>query len=473
MLTSAATTLVLGMAATSVLARLLQPADFGLLAMVFALTAIAERFKDIGLGRATVQKKELTHPEVSNLFWLNVAVGCGICLSVSALSGSIARFYHEERLAHVAMLLSTTFIFGGLTIQHQALLTRQMRFLATGTIGTGSVAVSNAVAIVLALKGYGYWSLVWRELVRSVITAAATFACCPWVPGLPKAQINVSSQLRFGRDITIFNIVTYFTSSVDQILLGRFGGATALGLYRQAFQLVMLPVNQITSPLTSVAEPLFSALQDEHAKYKAVFQKTVTLVSLISMPIGAGLFVCAKPIVALLLGPRWAEAVVLVKILAVASFIRPAISTIGFVMITCGKTARYATLGILDSIALATAVSVGVIWGAKGVAVGHVVATYLVFLPFVWWALKDTPVELRTWLRPNARPAICSVTMAAILCGLSGLVSFGSTFGSLAVLVVMGVCCYLGLLYFLPGGKKLLSDLLRDGRSSFSASTLS
>jgi PST family polysaccharide transporter len=182
MLTSSIASLVLTIAATSALARILSPSDFGLLAMVFALTAIAERFKDIGLGRATVQKKELTHSEVSNLFWLNLTVSIAISLSISLLSGAIARFYHEQRLTHIAMLLSLTFVFGGLTIQHQALLNRQMKFLATGVVGISALIVSNALAIVLALKGAGYWSLVWREIARSVIVAIGTFIACPWIP---------------------------------------------------------------------------------------------------------------------------------------------------------------------------------------------------------------------------------------------------------------------------------------------------
>jgi PST family polysaccharide transporter len=208
LLTSGAANFVISLTATSVLARILMPADFGLLAMVFALTAVAERFKDIGLGRATVQKKEVTHSEVSNLFWLNAAVGAGLCVTISVLSGAIARFYHEQRLTSIAIALSTTFLFAGLTIQHQALLNRRMRFLATGTIGTGALAASNVCAIILALKGYGYWALVWREIVRSILIAVATWISCPWVPGLPDRQTNVSQQMRFARDITFFNIVT-------------------------------------------------------------------------------------------------------------------------------------------------------------------------------------------------------------------------------------------------------------------------
>ncbi len=465
MLTGEGANFVVNVAATSILARILMPADFGLLGMVFALTVIAERFKDIGLGRATVQKKEVTHSEVSNLFWLNAVVGLGICLSISMLSHAIAGFYREQRLMHIALALSTTFVFAGLTIQHQALLNRRMKFFASSVIGTGALAVSNILAITLALKGYGYWSLVWREIARSFLIATATFVACPWVPGLPDHKKKVSQQMRFGRDITLFNVVTYFTASVDQILLGRFSGAGALGLYRQAFQSVMLPLNQLTSPIHSVSEPLFSALQDDVAKYRRVFLKTVSTLSLITMPLAAGVFVCSKPMILLLLGQRWSGAVDIAKILAIAGFIRPAISSIGFVMVSCGKTARYLALGVLDSIALVAAVSVGVMWGARGVAVGHVAATYTVFLPFVWWALKDTPVDISLWLRAIARPAVCSLLMAAILYLLSDLILFKNNLAALSFLVPVGVVCYFAGMLALPGGKRILSELLLDCRS--------
>ncbi len=466
MLTSGTANFVITIAATSVLARILLPADFGILGMVFALTAIAERFKDIGLGRATVQKREISHAEVSNLFWLNAGVGVGICLLIAILSPAIAAFYHEQRLTYVAIALSTTFLFAGLTIQHQALLSRRMRFLATGSIATGSLAVSNVFAIVLALKGYGYWSLVWKEILRSILVAVATWIVCPWIPSGPDRKTKVTHQMRFGRDITLFNIVTYFTSSLDQMLLGRFRGATVLGIYRQAFQLIMMPMTQVTSPMHGVSEPLFSSLQDDLPKYRKIYGKTVSTLSLITMPIAAGVFICSKQIVLLFLGQRWSGAVEIVKILAVSAFIEPAISTIGFVMVTCGKTARYALIGLLDSVAMAVGVSVGVMWGAAGVAVGHVAATYVVFLPFVWWAFKGTPVALSLWLKAIARPAICSLFMLAMLYISSVTIPFKNNLTALSFLVPVGILCYFGAMLALPGGKRSLGELWRDSQSA-------
>jgi PST family polysaccharide transporter len=453
--------LLLNIASTAVLARVLFPADFGLLGMVLALTAIAERFKDVGLSTATVQKKEITHEEVSKLFWLNTLVGFLISLALVLLSGIVARFYRDQRLTALTIAVSSTFVFSGLTIQHQALLNRQMRFGALALINFGSQVLSSILAIVLALKGFSYWSLVWREISRSIISAIATWVLCPWVPGLPDRKTDASRLITFGRDITLFNLVTYTTRSLDQVLLGRFGGAMALGLFRQAFQLIMVPVNQVTGPVQAVAEPAFSALQGNIARYRKGFEKVVTTLGVISMPIAAGVFVCSKYIVMLLLGPKWAGAIPILRILAVAVFVRPVVSTMGFVMVTCGKTGRYAMIGLVDSLVLSAAVSIGVVWGRIGVALGHVAATYAVFLPLLWWALKGTPVDVKLWFRAVMRPTVASVIMAVIVYFLSSVVSVASAIRALCSLVPVGMVTYFVILMMLPGNS-MLRELLSD-----------
>lgn len=458
--------LLVTIGATSVLARILVPADFGLIGMVFALTAIAERFKDIGLGRATIQKQTITHSEISNMFWLNAAIGFAIALAISALSGVIAGFYHERRLTSIAIVLSLTFIFSSVTIQHEALLMRRMRFGTASMISTGSQVLSSLVAILLAVKGFGYWSLVWREISRSIIVAAATWMWCPWIPSLPDRRTRMSHLMSFGRDITVFNLVTYFTRSVDQMLLGKFAGANALGIYRQAFQLIMMPLNQLTSPMQSVSEPIFSAVQDELSKYRMGFEKAVSAISLVTMPVAAGVFICAKPMVLLLLGPKWAAAEGPLKILSAAAFLRPAISTMGFVMVTSGKTTRYAILGILDSLVLILAIVIGLKWGPSGVAFGHLAATYAVFLPFLWWAFKGTPVSLRLWLGSVEYPAICSIAMAIAVYSLSKVRPESNNLESLLYSVTAGIVCYSGAMLMFPGGRFKVQEVFCDCRQA-------
>jgi hypothetical protein len=150
-------------------------------------------------------------------------------------------------------------------------------------------------------------------------------------------------------------------------------------------------------------------------------------------------------------------------------FIKPAITTVGYVMISRGKTARYAVLGIFDSVTLAVAVSAGVMWGARGVAIGNVAATYVAFLPLVWAALRDTPVNLSMWLRSIARPAACSLFMVATLYVFSSLVPFKNNLTALLSYVSVGGLSYVVGMLILPGGKRVLRELLYDCQSAFGA----
>jgi len=461
-LTGESLNLILNIASTSVLARLLMPVDFGLLGMVFALTAIADRFKDFGLSTATIQKKEISHSEVTNLFWINAAVGFTISLFISLLSGTIANFYHEQRVTYIAIVISTTFVFSGLTIQYQALLRRRMQFGAIAVINTGSHVLSSILAIVLALRGHAYWSLVWKEVSRHILVAIGTWALCPWIPGLPDRKTNVARLILFGRDITVFNLITFFTKSVDQILLGKFSGANALGIYRQAFQLIMVPAAHLTYPIHAVSESAFSVLQNDALKYRRAFQKTVTALSMATMPLAVFVFLYPKQIILLLLGARWSSAENILQILALAAFVRPAISTMGFVMITCGKTARYAVLGLIDSIVLLAAVGLGINWGPTGVASGHVAATYIVFLPLLWCAFRGTPVDLTLWAQAIVRPAISSLLMAGVLYLLSSLITFENSISAISFSAFVGAMCYLAAWMTLPGGRPILREFLSD-----------
>ena len=291
-----------------IMARLLSPEHFGLIGMVTALLAFTERFKDLGLSLATVQRKEITHEQVSVLFWINAGIGTLIMVMVAALSPVIAWFYNDNRLIWISLALSTSIIFGGLTIQHEGLMRRQMMFGRLGWIQVQATMLSVVVGIALAWMGYGYWSLVWKEVLRTAYIAASTWIACGWLPGMPVRGSGVRSMIRFGRDVTGFDLINVTSRSLDQILIGKVWGAVSLGFYRQAFQLIALPVTLFQFPVQYVAEPTLSTVQHDDEKYRSYFKKIVALVSFISMPIAVYLWVYSKQVIIVLLGEKWVDA---------------------------------------------------------------------------------------------------------------------------------------------------------------------
>src|SRR5262245_55314580 len=179
---------VLRFGSTAILARLVLPEHFGLVMMITAVTSIADQFRDLGLSTVTVQRSEITYEEISNLFWVNVGAGLLIAVVVCATSPLLAVYYKEPRLIVPTCFLATNFVWGGLMVQHQALLTRQLKLGYTSTIRLLSSLFSTVLAVALAWKGFGYWALVWREFVRCGLLALGMWAAFPWMPGLPSRR---------------------------------------------------------------------------------------------------------------------------------------------------------------------------------------------------------------------------------------------------------------------------------------------
>jgi PST family polysaccharide transporter len=442
-----------------VLARLLSPKDYGLVAMVTAVTGFIMVFKDLGLSSATVQKGRVNHQQISTLFWINVAISTIAMLVTAALAPAIAWLYNEPRLTWIGLGLSTSFLFVGLGVQHQALLRRQMRFTAIATRDIAAMLIGAVLAIVLAWRGAVYWSLVAMQVGTAAAGTIMLWLVCKWRPGRPVRRAGVRSMLHFGLDITGFQIVNYFARNVDKILLGRFYGPFVTGLYSRAYSLFMLPISQIRAPLTAVAMPALSHLQNEPIRYARYYYKLVSILAFITMPLAGFLFVCSENIIRLLLGEKWMDANPIFKILAAAGFIEAVETTWGLTMISLGMGRRYLTIGIFRSVFFVLTFAVGVPWGACGVALSYVISEYLVMVPSLWYSFRDTPVSIVGFLKAVSRPAVASLTATAIMfLAYKFLLANQPDFTVVGACLLMGIVVYLLGVVLMPGGGRVLKN---------------
>jgi len=449
---------LLRMSSTVILARLLTPEDYGLIAMVAVLTNFVMMFKDIGLSTATIQRAEINQKQISTLFWINVVVSLVIMLVMTAMAPVISWFYGRPRLTLVTIALSGTFIFSGLTIQHQALLRRQMHFGKLAVIDISAMLVSVIVAVVSAWYGAGYWALVIMQLVSAISIAVGVWIACDWRPGLPRRGAGVGSMLAFGGNITSFNFINYFARNADNILLGRFWGAGVLGLYNRAYSIMMLPISQIRGPLTSVAIPALSHIQNDPVRYKKYYVKLVTLLAFITMPLMAFLFVCSDEVVNLLLGGKWSGVIVIFKILCIVAFIQPVSTTWGLVLVSLGQTRRYLILGAMNSVGIVMSFVFGLPWGAIGVAIAYAVANYVFLIPTLWYSFRSSPISMKDFFTAITRPLAASLFIgAAVFCGRWFLANWPDA-------AVVGACLGIGLLAYIialiliPGGCMALRE---------------
>ena len=443
---------------TMVMARLLTPEHFGLVGMVTAITAMAEMFKDIGLGTATIQQKEITHKQISTLFWINTGVGAVIMLSLVGAAPFISWFYGDTRLFWIAIAISSTFLFGGLTVQHQALLRRQMHFTKLAFIQVLSTGLSTGIGIALAWQGFEYWALVWKEVSRAVIHVSGTWVLSHWVPGLPHRGSGVRRMFQTGSHVTGFNILAFASRSLDQVLLGKFWGAGPVGLYRQAGYLLLLPVSLFSFPITYMMTPALSALQGDPERYSRYYKRVVSFLAFCYLPVTAYLAVYAESIVTVVLGEKWIACAAVIQILVFASCLETLGSTTGIVMITFGRTRDYLVLGAINAVGLGLAFAIGVSWGLIGVATAYVVYVYLSFLPVLWYSFRQTPISTRLFLKAISLPVLCTIIMSIFLILANHYFRFADPLTEIGFSILLAPLVYCGVWMCVPSGKQTLTE---------------
>lgn len=445
-LTSQGMMFVIQLASTMILARILTPDDYGMMAMVVSITGLAAILNNLGLSMATVQRAEITHEQVSTLFWINVGVGTLVTLIVASLSPVVAWFYQTPELVWMMLVLSCNFFINGLGVQHSALLSRQMRFLSLAKIQVFSALLGIGTAIVAAKYGFGYWALVLNSVVLSLAGVIGTWLTVRWIPGRPRRDSEVLSMVKFGTDIVGFNIINYFARNLDNILIGRFHGSGGLGLYSKAYQLLMMPISNLRDPMTRVAMPALSRLQNDPGQYRNYYMKFISILAFVSMPLVAFLFVCSDQIIGLLLGSQWLGASAIFRILAIAAFIQPVSTTWGLILLSTGKSRRYFRWGVVNSIIISISFGCGLAWGAKGVASAYTIATYLLLYPTLAYAMAESPVKIYDFFISIAKPVLGSLGMGV---GCWYLLNMMNQFSQIIVVAACLVFCGFAYLFFI------------------------
>jgi O-antigen/teichoic acid export membrane protein len=381
-------------------------------------------------------------------------------LVTCALAPAIAWFYDEPRLSWITLALASAFIFGGLTVQHQALLRRQMRFGSLALIEVISLLVSIIPATVAAWYGMGYWALVIMCLAEAISSFVAVWVACRWCPGLPVRRSGVRKMLAFGGNITGFNIVHYFFRNLDNVLIGKFCGPLALGLYSKAYKIMMLPVEQIRTPLNMVALPALSSLQKEPTMFTRYYSKLVSFIAFASMPLVAFLGVCSDNIIRLLLGNQWLDASVIFRVMALAAFIQPVAGTRGAVLLSLGQSGRYLKWGVFQSIVTAVSFIIGLRWGVIGVALSFTISSYLLLFPSLWYCFRLTPISTTAFLKAISRSTIASLWMAVVVYfGSLSLVGQPDIM-TIVICFAFGSFAYFLAWFLMPSGIERLREIL-------------
>jgi O-antigen/teichoic acid export membrane protein len=394
---------------TMVLARLLSPREYGLLGMVLVFTGFASFVADMGLGASIIQKTSLSDRHLNSVFWLNAATGLVLTATFVLAAPLIARFYGEPKLSLLTVAIAPNFILGSLNVVQNALLDKALNFRIKFWIEIVAVFASGLVALVLALQGYGVWSLVGQSLALTSVRVLMMWAQSSWRPAMAFDFSAIRELMRFG-------LVFYWSQNVDKLMIGRWIGSSALGIYTLADKLMRVSVSNINDVTGSVMFPALSSIQHDVEAVRRAYLRASRMTSLIVFPMTIALAMLAEPAVLVIYGGRWRESIAILQLLCVGGVSLSTYSSAGWLYMSQGRTDLLFRLGVYATAVRIIAVLIGSHWGLMGVAWAYVIGGY-VFIWYPTWAGAGRLVDLRfrALLANVAGPFGCAALMGAVL----------------------------------------------------------
>lgn len=399
--------------ASIILARLLAPEDFGLVAIVTVLMSFAPLLIDFGLGDATAQRSKITQSQVSSLFWISSGIGLAVAIVVVACSPLIAWLYREPRLEPIALCLAITFLLSGMSNQHLALLRRKMQFGTIGKIQFVGTLAGIVIAVVLAMGGYGYWALVLRPITNSFCVALGAWLACRWRPGLPVFDEEAKSMVRFGLHVVGFSVTYTLAKSTDRVALGLVYRPDQLGYYQNAMNLYDNSIFTALIQMHTVGSAALSKLQSNPVALREKYEAALSTLAFFVMPFAAILSVTAEDVTVILLGEKWRAAGLLLHILALRGIFQVIEGSQGWLHLSIGRADRWRKWGIVATLVLVAAVLGGLPFGPRGVAMAVVMASLILAIPSIIYAGRPVGIGAALVIRAVGPQLIGAISIAA------------------------------------------------------------
>jgi len=420
---------------TIILARLLSPNDFGLVAMVTVFSLLLFNVGFNGFTEAIIQAKQINHNQVSTLFWIGLAISFALAIIFAVSSPLLAIFYKEKRVISISLVMSIGFIFSALQTEHIALIMRKLEFHKIMVNQLSSGLISSILAIAMALRGYGYWAIVARQLSAAILTTIIAWVQCPWRPGPPKKKSGTLQMLKFAANVFGTFAMNYFARNADKMIVGRHCGSIPLGNYDRAYRLFVLPVSQLIDPLSSVALSTLSKLRDKPAKFREYYLKAITILGLVGLILSSILSVAGREIIQLLLGRKWTEAGIIFTAFGPSVSIILLYQTINWLFMSQGLSGLLFKWTISTSIFSILSFLIGVRFGPIGVALAYGISLYILIIPGFYLASIHTNIKVKDILQTLWKYFISA--LISVLVALMATYLIQQRFSKLGILFVL------------------------------------
>lgn len=461
---------LLSIASMATVARILGPGVYGVMGMANLLLVVVVNFRDLGTGTAIIQRLSIVHRLLASLFWLNCLMGVFMALAVIAASRLTAQFFHTPELVPILCTISISFVLSAFGIVHNSLLLREMRFKALAVADLSSALASYIVALICANKGLGVWSLVYANIANSVTSTSLYWLASAWRPTWEFSLSEVKSVMGFSLNLFGFGLANYGYRNADNVIIGRVIGRVPLGNYQMAYNLMLLPLQNISSVIAQVVFPAFSQIQEDNERFRVAWVRSVCIVALFTFPVMAGLGILADPFIRGILGSKWIGAIPIFEVLAPVGAVQSIQTLVGAIYMAKGRTDWMFRWGLLNCAVLIPAFLIGVHFGAFGVAVAYC-AAYFIVLAYYGFAIPFRFIELRfrdfaTALLPQILLTLGMTAICYIWIRLMLIASISNPWIEIASTALLGTALYItGLFVFRPAVIHYLRGMIAESQN--------
>lgn len=441
---------LIGFAVSLVLARILLPAEFGLIGMIAVFVAVGDTLLKSGLTQSIVRSKDVDNEDLSTVFFFNLAASLLIYILIYFTAPLIAEFYNQPLLKDILRLFCLTFVLGGLSAVQSARLTKIMKFKTKALISIPATIVAGIVGVYLAYSGFGVWSLVWSALSGSVVSTVLYWKFSNWKPQWVFNVKKFKYHFNFGYKITLAGLLETIFNNIYLIIIGKFYSASQVGFYTRADTMKQLPITNIANALNQVTFPLFSKIQDDDIKLKAIYKQLMQMVVFIISPVLIFSAVLAEPLFRFLFTEKWLPAVPYFQILCVTGILYPIHAYNLNILKVKGRSDLLLKLEIIQKIIIIVTVAVAINFGIIALLYGQIIISLIAFFINTHYTgkfLKYTALEQSK----DILPIILLATFAGAIIFLIDLYQLSSELDLVRLMIggLIGIVVYGGSSFLL------------------------
>lgn len=446
-----------------ILARLLSPADFGLIGMITIFILIGESLTNSGFSQALIQKKDASDLDFSTVFYFNIVSSIFIYLIIFFSAPLISTFYREPQLVLLTKVICLSFVINSFSIVHLAFLEKNLDFKTPAYIGLISVISSGIISIILALKGFGVWALVIHTVLRSIIATILVWIICYRKPLLRFSFDSLAGLFSYGSKLLAAGLIESFFRNIYFIIIGRFFSAQLLGYYTRAVSFKDMPIMTITGFVQNVSYSVFSAIQDDDKKIISGYTRVIRILGSTVLPIMVIIFITSKPLIQIVLGEKWLPVVPYLKLMALYSWIHIVYTINNQIVAIKGKSDFYLYIKIIDKVLIVVSIVLTFKFGILVMIYGHMFAMILSYLIGNYYLNKLINIPLAYQLK-NLFPFIFSA-LIMLISNIPVSSNIQNEFWNLVMSISFGLSIYIFLLWLLKveelfAGLKIISDFV-------------